>query len=343
MKIAYGICGEGQGHAGRSSALIEELSKDHEVHIFAGAEAKSLLSMFGFPRINEIPSLRFIHKNGKIQLFKSAIEWWRFQKRTKDDIARIESYLISNKIELVITDFESLIVQAAKKVKVPIISVDNQHKFLMRQKGLPLRLQLYAFGAGIFTRMLIRNPNLIIVTTFHDNQGKGYATNVMVRKEYAAMNVSDQGHVLVYIKPYLADKILPVLKEIPTTFLVYGSGKNINEKNLIFKETSAIQFGLDLAAASGVICCAGNQLIGESRYFGKPILAIPVPGQDEQLVNGWCVKQEKIGDFCTIDDFSVEKVKHFIHTMSPFPRSENGVHYVKKIIESLDINSFVLQ
>ena len=33
MRILYGVVGEGMGHATRSRVLLEELTKEHEVHI----------------------------------------------------------------------------------------------------------------------------------------------------------------------------------------------------------------------------------------------------------------------------------------------------------------------
>jgi len=45
MKIVYGVCGEGRGHASRSRILIRHLQgKVHEVSIVAGGKAYTILS-----------------------------------------------------------------------------------------------------------------------------------------------------------------------------------------------------------------------------------------------------------------------------------------------------------
>jgi UDP:flavonoid glycosyltransferase YjiC (YdhE family) len=59
VKIFYGICGEGMGHAGRSMALIERLvAMGHRVTIFTFADALQLLARSG-SHAHELDGLRF--------------------------------------------------------------------------------------------------------------------------------------------------------------------------------------------------------------------------------------------------------------------------------------------
>src|SRR3954471_15903979 len=44
MRILYGVVGEGMGHATRSRVLLEELTKEHEVHIVVSGRARDYLS-----------------------------------------------------------------------------------------------------------------------------------------------------------------------------------------------------------------------------------------------------------------------------------------------------------
>ncbi|MEO1232096.1 MAG: glycosyltransferase family protein, partial [Myxococcota bacterium] len=43
MRILYGVHGYSRGHATRAAAVLSELVKEHEVLIFAGADAYDLL------------------------------------------------------------------------------------------------------------------------------------------------------------------------------------------------------------------------------------------------------------------------------------------------------------
>ena len=62
MNIAYGICGDGRGHFGRSYALIEKLrSREHEVDVFTFGDAYEMFQKIGYPegKLHEIQGLRF--------------------------------------------------------------------------------------------------------------------------------------------------------------------------------------------------------------------------------------------------------------------------------------------
>ena len=61
MRILYGVAGEGMGHAVRSKAVIEELSKKHDVLVVAGDKAYKFLKNH-FPT-HYIRAFKIIHKN----------------------------------------------------------------------------------------------------------------------------------------------------------------------------------------------------------------------------------------------------------------------------------------
>src|SRR5262245_23941351 len=44
MRILYGVVGEGMGHATRSRVILEELVKEHEVHIVVSGRARDYLA-----------------------------------------------------------------------------------------------------------------------------------------------------------------------------------------------------------------------------------------------------------------------------------------------------------
>ena len=62
MKILYGVCGEGRGHAGRSFALAQRLlSLGHQIDVFTFDQGYDLFLLSGFPEKNlhRIPGLGF--------------------------------------------------------------------------------------------------------------------------------------------------------------------------------------------------------------------------------------------------------------------------------------------
>jgi UDP:flavonoid glycosyltransferase YjiC (YdhE family) len=77
-----------------------------------------------------------------------------------------------------------------------------------------------------------------------------------------------------------------------------------------------------------VVCTGGQQLIGEARYFGKPLLVIPIPNQHEQEINARYAQREGIGDYCPIGRLSPERIERAINRRVAPPRRANGVDQV---------------
>ena len=57
MKIAYGVMGYGRGHAMRTSAVLPELMREHEVTVFTSGDAYEVLAP-NFPCV-EIASIGY--------------------------------------------------------------------------------------------------------------------------------------------------------------------------------------------------------------------------------------------------------------------------------------------
>lgn len=93
---------------------------------------------------------------------------------------------------------------------------------------------------------------------------------------------------------------------------VYGLGERENSGNLEFLPVSTDQFSDDLANCHAVICNAGNQLLGESLYLRKPVLAIPELGNYEQMLNGYLLNQLKGGTSVLTHQFDSECLDQFV-------------------------------
>src|SRR5690606_20245678 len=80
---------------------------------------------------------------------------------------------------------------------------------------------------------------------------------------------------------------------------VYGMRRDITEDqvegNLRYRPFSERAFVQDLASARAVIAAAGFTLMGEAVYLHKPMLAIPLENQLEQLFNARYLQREGYG------------------------------------------------
>jgi UDP:flavonoid glycosyltransferase YjiC (YdhE family) len=67
-----------------------------------------------------------------------------------------------------------------------------------------------------------------------------------------------------------------------------------------------------------VISAAGNQLLGESLYLGKPFFAIPEKHHHEQLINAHFLRASGAGDWTTLETFGAEDLRHFLSRLDEF-------------------------
>ena len=66
MNIIYAVCGEGMGHAIRSSVIIEHLTNKHDVMIVSSDRAFKHLSN-KFDNVHNIGGFNIVYKNNKVK------------------------------------------------------------------------------------------------------------------------------------------------------------------------------------------------------------------------------------------------------------------------------------
>ena len=98
--------------------------------------------------------------------------------------------------------------------------------------------------------------------------------------------VTKKDFVLVYVKPVLEKAIVPVIKKIDDRFIMYvkDPSKYKETKNVVVQAHSADKFAEDLARCKAVVSSAGEQLMSESLYLGKPLFSMPEGGNFEQII-----------------------------------------------------------
>ncbi|MEW6072852.1 MAG: glycosyltransferase family protein [Planctomycetota bacterium] len=161
-------------------------------------------------------------------------------------------------------------------------------------------------------RAIVPRPDVSLVTTFWFAEVANERTFLfppILRREVRELPPSEGDHVLVYFTQGFA-AFLDRLAGFPRErFLVYGTGREGERGNCVFRGFSREGFLRDLAACKAVIATAGFTLITEALHLGKPYLALPMKGQFEQSLNalllgrtgygknGWRARPEDVGDF----------------------------------------------
>jgi uncharacterized protein (TIGR00661 family) len=334
VKIFYGICGEGLGHSGRSLALIERLvALGHTVTIFTFAHAYRLLDATGFqPHLIEGLCWR---ENGRGGVSPAGTccnlgHYLRTRRRSLDDIRQLA---LAQRPDLFITDFEPLTALAADSLKIPCVSVDNQHRFCEPLgSGFPRSLEWYGWMAGQFVRRWIKGPRQCIVAVFHDCPPNRHFRRVdaLVRDCIARVEPTDGEHVLVYGRSEIGRRMAEVAATVPARFIAYGCD-GPSAANIEYKRASYDEFAADLASSRAVVALAGHQIISEARYFGKPLLVVPMPNQHEQAINAHYARRGGLADYVTLDRLSAEDFHKVLQRGICRMRPANG------IAETLDL------
>jgi uncharacterized protein (TIGR00661 family) len=328
LKIFYGICGEGMGHGGRSIALIERLiALGHRVTIFTFADASRLLKSAGYEP-HEIEGLQFRPtRDGGVDPVRSIGNVWRYLSRRRDSLDFIRQLALVERPDLFITDFEPLTALAAASLKTPCYSIDNQHRFCHPLgSDFPLYLQVYSRLTGEFVRRWIKQPRRCIVAVFHNCPPSLHYERVdaLLRDRIARLRPTEGDHVLLYGRGELGRRMTSVASTVPERFIAYGC-EGVRADNIEYKPTSQEGFAADLASCKAVVCTGGQQLIGEARYFGKPLLVVPIPNQHEQEINARYARREGLGDYCPIARLTRERIQRAVARRVSSRARTNGV------------------
>jgi uncharacterized protein (TIGR00661 family) len=136
----------------------------------------------------------------------------------------------------------------------------------------------------------------------------------LLRREVRETDPSHGEHVLVYLNKGAA-QFTPAVHEalagLPCPVCIYGLGHRPPEGNLTFRPVANMPFVHDLASCRALISTAGNQLIGEAVYFGKPTLAIPEKTVEQRL-NAAAIERMGVGRSIRLQDISTAVLAEFL-------------------------------
>jgi uncharacterized protein (TIGR00661 family) len=147
-------------------------------------------------------------------------------------------------------------------------------------------------------------------------------------------------HLLAYFNQgneQLRPPILSALAQAGPPVHVYGSDRRGQEGSLTFLPLSNLPFLEDLASCRAVISTAGNQLIGEALYLGKPVCVLPECCAEQRL-NAAAVERLGIGMRVSARRFTAERLRTFLANLDIYGRNlqrhvRDGVHESLQAIE----------
>lgn len=317
MRVLYGVCGEGFGHSSRAKEIITYLKKQgHTVLIITYGQAYPVLKKLS--KTIKVKGIFLHYKDNKLSLQKT------FSKNYSDIIHNIKNWKkIKKKIDkfspnICISDMEIIVPIVSFWYKLPLISIDNQHRITHLKLNIPKKYSYSYNLAKIAINRVISKAEAYIILSY--TKQKLIKKNVFIispilREEIINLKPKTKDFILVYLtKP--KPELIRLLKKIPEKFIFYSHNIRPSIKdNIEFKSINP-NFIKDLANCKAIIGTAGFTLISESLYLKKPYFAIPLQGQFEQTLNSLFLKNSKLGTYS--DNLTKEDVTEFIKNIPKY-------------------------
>jgi uncharacterized protein (TIGR00661 family) len=314
MRILYGVVGEGMGHAMRSRVLLEHLVGDenHDVQVMASGRAVDFLGK-RFKEVTRIHGLHMIYEENRVRLGETL--WSNVSTGAlgiPKNIATYYDLLSKFEPEVVISDFESWTYLYGKNHRLPVLSIDNMQ--IINRTRIPDEIIEGHRAEFEVTKAFIKAKlpfcSEYFITTFFHPEIRKDRTRLfppILRPEILAAQRSEGGHVLVYTTAQANDTFARTLAATGVECRIYGMRRDLKEEvvegNLRYRPFSEAGFIDDLASARAVIAGGGFTLMGEAVYLRKPMLAVPLERQFEQVLNARYLEHEGFGRHAeTLDD-----------------------------------------
>ena len=329
--LYYGVAGEGRGHAARALALIEELHERHRVVVYSYGQALSLLKPACEPlgvEVRSLPPLEFAYTSRRtLSYTKTFFKNVGYLKDLSDIFLRVQKQMEVDKPDLIISDFEPVLPRVGRRLGLPFLSVDHQHFLLACDMSeLPPSLRPHTAWMAAFVKMFApEGPSETVISSFFPYRMKPrYAfakqVGVMMRRNILDARPEDDGHLVAYVRRAETIDLVPHLQRLGLPVRVYGLGEHPNAGKVDFRAIDPTRFVDDLTTARALITTAGNQLVGEALYLGKPVYAIPEPQNREQDINAHFVKSMGVGECARPNAIKRDQLTTFLDKV-PFYRA----------------------
>ena len=340
------MTGEGMGHAMRSRVVLTHLiAEGHEVEIVASSRAADYLDE-RFGSTTKIHGLHMVLEENRIVRGKTL--WSNILASGAGVPQNVTAYfdMIDRfEPEVVISDFESWSYLYAKNHRLPIISIDNMQ--IINRCTHPDEILEGDKANFHLTKTFVKGKlpfcdHYLITTFFHPEVRKKDTTlhPPILRPEILSATPSEGEHLLVYQTATGNDTLEEVLAATGIECRIYGMRRDLKEDevvgNLRHRPFSESVFIEDLASARAVIAGSGFTLMGEAVYLHKPMLAIPLDGQFEQIMNARYLQHEGYGqhaerlDSETVTDF-LAKVPQYAKKLATYTQDGN-----RDLLEAVD-------
>lgn len=327
MKILYGVCGEGKGHASRSRILIHFLEQQgHQIRIVAGGKAYSMLTG-EFDNVLQIQSPQVFYKDNQVRIFYTILHMiYQTVVYTPRSFHKIRGLIKEFQPDILITDAEPISHFTVRFSRIKRISIDNPSALIYRK----YKKRLWEYPAWLFLFFALKislfGADKYIIYDFFDEQSNNprvLFVKPLIQPGIQLQRPSVGSHIFVYQTSSSYTTLFNILWKLNETFIIYGFNKEETDRNLVFKRFNENEFYHDISTSKAVIVNGGFTVISEALYLKKPIFSLPIRHQFEQVFNARCI--ENMGAGVSHVRFCEDDLKNFLLRLSVF--SENLQNY----------------
>jgi uncharacterized protein (TIGR00661 family) len=283
-RILYGICGIGLGHTLRQLPIIEQLAKRHRIAVFAYGKSYEFFAKRNIKNVKVFEVAVPFYVSGKNGIDFSATAAHPANKKDFVSInctafAKMQHFLKA--ADLVITDYEPVSAQYAYANSIPLVTIDQQSKYLGKEGFEDEEQKLRMFFPKADLRIAcsffrIKTPGVLLVPP-------------PMREEIRSLKRRKTGKILVYLSSQQEiaqspEEIVSILGSQQRQYVLFAQEPGrFKAKNIDAHSYDAEAFLHALAECDAIITTAGHSLLAEAMYLGIPVYALPLPVGEQQM------------------------------------------------------------
>lgn len=333
-KILYGICGIGNGHIFRQLPRLSfHLNHGDKVVVFCYGRSQEVLHNL-YP---DRPNLHIIHIDVAYVVgnytgldFKQSAEKINPDGAALNFLAMSKAADLIGRPDLVFSDYEPISAQYAYAYDAPLITIDQQSKYLFETCPKDLNGTSYA-DEIMRLRMFFPKADLRVACSFFDVDGSDLYPELHIARpsirdvinQMKQANVQ-QNKITVYVSEQQLDqeklnelhRVVSLQPDVE--FHIYGP-KVVNlpgstEKIRYYHHGDA-SFEQNFATSFGVITTAGHSLLSECVFLKKPVLAMPIQLYEQQM-NAHVIQENKVG--MSVQNLTQDNLSQFLSQLTEF-------------------------
>lgn len=297
-RILYGVMGDAGGHVARSLAIAQQL-KRHEIVFVGGGRvaelAKSGYSVVAAPVPGTVLNGRRVDTLATVRSGIAALAGRRAV------VDRLGAVIREFDPDLIVTDYEYFLPQAARRLGRPCISVDRQHALTHCRYRPPAGHRLSRVLTLGIIRAMYNAASHYLVCSFAPMQpldpGLTEVLPPVLRDDVVGIQASAGDHAVVYLRGTPLAWVRELFAGRRRRYIIYGFDVAGEEGNLVFRKSAAEGFLTDLATAAYAVTNGGHNVISEALYYAKPVLSFPIGLFYEQLLNAHLLAEAGYGSY----------------------------------------------